>query len=478
MMKIKIYITVIFLTAGLSPGSLKAQQPSIYKIRRMSFSSGLFSDISPVIVKDGVLFCSDRRTSGITDRTTYEGKRLYNIYIAEKRDTADWRKPRIFRSDRSTLFNNGPLCMSPDGKTIYFTSEIETGKAATKRGFINYSGIFIAEISGEDLVSLRPFKYNNPTYNVGQPSVSSDGRYLFFASDMPGGSGGSDIYCCENISGDWGYPVNLGKNINSSRSENYPYIHASGKLFFSSDRPGGRGGMDVYSATRSDDGWGTPVLLPEPVNSDSDDFAFVADINIQTGYFASNRRRNDDIFEFSSTIIRKTDCDTLELNNYCYEFIEENSVKYDSMPFSYEWKFGDGNTATGAVVEHCYEQPGNYLIELDVVNLVTKERIAREKTINLEVTRVEQPYISSPDRVIAGDMVEMNSDSTYLPGWNISRYYWNFGDETIAVGRDVSKMYPEPGTYNIQLIVSTDPDAGGVIRETCVCKNITVIRKP
>ena len=151
----------------------------------MSFNSDVFSEISPVIVKDGIIFCSDRRFSGIKDRTSFDGNRLYNIYLAEKKDSAEWRKPEELKSERSNLFNNGPLCFAPDGKTVYFTSEIETGKAAKKKNFKNHSGIFIADLSGTDLISLRPFKYNNPQYDIGQPSVSSDGKYLFFASDMP-----------------------------------------------------------------------------------------------------------------------------------------------------------------------------------------------------------------------------------------------------------------------------------------------------
>ena len=119
--------------------------------------------------------------------------------------------------------------------------------------------------------------------------------------------------------------------------------------------------------------WEDPFLLPEPINSTSDDFAFVAEPNLQTGYFTSNRRKDDDIYEFTSTIIRKASCDTLAENNYCYRFIEENAVKYDTMPFRYEWKFGDGSNATGPVVEHCFSGPGTYIVQLDVVNLITKE---------------------------------------------------------------------------------------------------------
>ena len=116
----------------------------------------------------------------MVDRTTFEGRRLYNIYFVEQTDTSSWGKPRVLRSERSYLFNNGPLCIAPDGKTVYFTSEVETGKITRKRNFKNYSGIFIAEISGNELLYLRPFEYNSQEYNVGQPSLSNDGKYLFF----------------------------------------------------------------------------------------------------------------------------------------------------------------------------------------------------------------------------------------------------------------------------------------------------------
>ena len=190
---------------------------------------------------------------------------------------------------------------------------------------------------------------------------------------MPGGQGGSDIYYCESVDGNWRHPVNMGPEVNSAGTDNYPCIHFSGKLYFASNRPGGMGGLDVYYSDNNRGSWETPVRLPEPVNSSSDDFAFIAQPDLQKGYFSSNRRRNDDIYEFTTTIIRKTTCDTLEINNYCYEFVEENAVKYDTIPFRYEWRFGDGNTADGRIVEHCYPGPGTYLVQLDVTNLVTNE---------------------------------------------------------------------------------------------------------
>ena len=475
-----LYIITSILIVLFVSLQTSAQQPAVYQVKRMSFNWNGFSNISPVIVKDGIMFCSNRRLSGFKDITGYDGRRLYNIYLAEKKDTSEFRKPRVLKSDRSNKFNNGPLCFAPDGKTVYFTSEVETGKIAENKNFKNHSGIFIADLadSGTDLISIRPFKYNNPQYEVGQPSISKDGKYLFFASDMPGGQGGSDLYYCEFINGDWAQPLNLGPKVNSSGIENYPYIHPSGKLYFASNRPGGIGKLDVYFTSLYNGSWEDPFLLPEPINSTSDDFALVAEPNLQTGYFTSNRRRDDQIYEFASTIIRKASCDTLAENNYCYRFFEENAIKYDTMPFRYEWKFGDGTNATGPVVEHCFRGPGTYIVQLDVVNLITKKVTYNEKTQTLVLTEIEQPYISAPDRISSNQKINLSADSTNLPGWKIAQYYWNFGDETIAVGKEVEKTYLKPGIYNIQLIVSTEPESGGLVREACISKNIIVIRQP
>jgi len=471
-------IFIFILIIILSERGLFSQETSPYNIARLSFNIAGFSDIAPVFIRDGIMFCSDRRLSGVTDRTSFDNRRLYNIYIVEKKDTSDWRKPDLVKNERSAQFNTGPLCIAPDGKTVFFTSEIETGIPSKNRKFRNKSGIFEAELSGFQLISIKPFKYNDPGFNTGQPSISPDGKYLYFASDMPGGQGGSDIYFSEWTDGNWSTPVNLGPGINSAGTDNYPCIHSSGKLYFASNRPGGMGGLDVYYSDFMDGSWENPVRLPEPVNSSSDDFAFIARPDLQKGYFSSNRRRNDDIFEFTTTIIRKSTCDTLEINNYCYEFVEENAVKYDTIPFRYEWMFGDGNKSVGRIVEHCYSGPGTYLVQLDVTNLITKEVKVNQKSQTLIVQDIEQPYISCPDIAGQGAILKFSADSTNLPGWDIAQYYWNFGDETIAIGKNVEKTFRRPGNYTIQLIVSTKPEEGGMIRESCVSKNISIIRQP
>jgi len=467
-------ISVLILSCFASEG----QEPSVYKIERMSFNTTAFSEISPVIVKEGLAFCSDKRFSIIKDRTAFDGRRLYNIYLTEMQDSSDWGRPQEMKSDRNSLFNNGPFSIAADGRTIYLTSEIETGPDAKKKNYRNHSGIFIAELSGSDIISMQPFKYNSPDYDIGQPGVSSDGKYLFFASTMPGGQGGSDLFYCQFVNGEWATPVNLGPAVNSQGTENFPYYHPSGRLYFTSDRSGGIGKLDIYFTSLTNGKWDEPILLPEPINSTADDFSLVADGRLHKGYFSSNREKSDDIYSFSSTIMRMAKCDKMAENSYCYRFVEENSVKLDSVPFIYTWSFGDGQQGTGVVVEHCYDGPGTYIVQLDVMNLITKEVSYNEKSDTLVVTKIEQAYFVSPDSVAAGQRITLNAEETNLPGWKISQYYWNFGDETIAVGSRVEKSFMKPGLYSVQLIVSGESETGRAATETCVSKNILVVNKP
>jgi hypothetical protein len=456
-------------------------QPSIYKVEKLPINSPQFNEIAPVIYNDGIIFCSDRRTSSFTNGTTYQDERLYNIYYVAKKDTSLWGKTEELKDPVSQLLYFGPVSISSDKKTIYFTSSVITGKQARKKNIVNPRGIYIGDLSGTTISNVRPFEFNSQQYSIAHPSISRDGKYLFFASDMPGGQGGSDIWYCENLNGKWGQPVNPGSEVNSPAKENYPFIHPSGRLYFTSDRPGNAdylGGMDVYYTTLVYGKWDKAVPMPAPINSKDDDFAFVSEENMQSGYFTRKTGSSDDIWKFTSTIIRKASCDTLQANSYCYEFFEENALKFDTIPFRYVWNFGDGSKSTGVKTTHCFQKPGRYIVTIDVTNLITKETQRAEKTYDLNITPIEQPYISGTDRCNTGQTIKLNADSTYMPGWNITQYYWNFGDETIAIGREVDKRFQRPGVYNVQLIVSTPAAEGVPAKEKCVFKNIEVIQRP
>ncbi len=463
-----------------SPVASGQNQPS-YKIDRLNISSPDFSDLAPVIFGEGIIFCSNRKNSIVRDNRTWDNNRVYDIYFAEKTETGRFRNPRIFSRELASQISEGPLCFSPDGNTVYFTRNLLDGKPVRRKNQKNLQGIFIADRQGDRWVNIRPFEHNNPDYNVGHPAISNDGRILYFSSDMPGGKGKSDIWYSELSNGQWSKPVNAAR-LNSPDAELYLSMHHSGRLYFSSDRTplrsGPFAGLNIYYSLQADGEWMSPVMLAEPINSAADDFAFTAYDDGQSGYFTSTRRRNDDIYSFVSVIIRKDDCKPLEENSFCYEFWEVNAVIYDTIPFEFEWDFGDGNRARGVRAEHCFDGPGTYIVRLNSVNLITGEELKNEVTMELVIELIEQPYITGPDTVAVGEVVQFSALETHLPGWSIDRYYWNFGDETVAEGVLVPKRFEMPGIFDMQLIVSTPPDRNGVVRENCVTKRVVVGRSP
>lgn len=455
---------------------LNGQSKGSFEVLPVSVISSGSDEMAPVIMSDGILFCSNRKTNPFLTKKNLEGIRLYELYFARFNDEGKPEKPVRFAPELGKDANIGPASVTADGNTLYFTRNISEGRKLSRKQ-PNRLGIFTAKRSGTQWTDIQPFEYNNPDYNLSYPFVSADGKYLFLCSDMPGSLGKYDIYVCENVEGRWTEPSNLGPVVNSTDAEIHPFLHSSGRLYFASDRPGGPGGLDIWYSNISFGTWTKPVVLDEPINSSADDFAFYAAQGGLQGYFASNRRNfSDDIYSFASTIIRWSACDTLRRNNYCYEFIEENALKQDTAKtgFRWEWNFGDGSKAYGITAEHCFQGPGIYDVSLDIVNLITGGIEKRQAAYELEITDVEQPVIACPDTIRVGERLVLNASATYLPGMKIDKYYWNFGDETISTGMEVFKNYTLPGRYNIQLIVSSAPAPGGVIREVCVCKDIEV----
>jgi len=147
-----------------------------------------------------------------------------------------------------------------------------------------------------------PFTYNNETaYSVGDPFITPDGKTLYFTSDMPGGLGGTDIYYCERTDGNWGQSINL-KAINTPANERTPFIDANGAIFFSTDGDKGMGGLDIFKAMRKGSTYGFKQNLGYTINSAQDDFAYALANDGNSGYLSSNRTGgvgSDDIYSFT-----------------------------------------------------------------------------------------------------------------------------------------------------------------------------------
>ena len=209
----------------------------------------------------------------------------------------------LLGSKINTKFHEGTVSFSPDGNTMYFSRESFYGKLYEKDSITNNKfsvmNLFKATKTNGLWDNITALPFNSSKYNTSAPSVSKDGKALFFHSDMPGGYGLADIYKVDiKSNGTYGEPVNLGQKINTEGQERFPYSAGDGTLYFSSDGHLGLGGLDVFFS-KEIDGKMAPVRnIGIPVNSNADDFAFTIN-DAGEGFVSSNRmggRGSDDIY--------------------------------------------------------------------------------------------------------------------------------------------------------------------------------------
>lgn len=253
------------------------------------------ADFCPLVYEEGIVFVSERGIDLVNTNHSGMGNKPYlSLYYAKKEK--QYKKARHFSNQLSSLYHDGPVSISDNGDMIYFT---RADKSEHGKNYINRLQIFSAKLDEKKWRNITPFKYNNKDYSVAHPWLSEDGTQFFFASDMPGGYGGMDIYVCNRENEEWSTPVNLGKGVNTSENEVFPYFR-KGILYFSSEGHSGYGGLDVYSVKEANQ-WNDALNLKAPLNSSKDDFGiFYTDD--ENGYFSSDRDGgvgSDDIYSFS-----------------------------------------------------------------------------------------------------------------------------------------------------------------------------------
>ncbi len=206
-------------------------------------------------------------------------------------------KAKALEGTLNTRENEGAQTISPDGNSLYYTA------CSRKDGF-GSCDLYVATRKGNKWVDGRNLGESiNTPYWESQPSISSDGKHLFFISNRPGGNGGSDIYVSAlKSNGDWSIPENLGKNINTRSDESSPYIHPDGKtLYFSSDGHPGMGGKDLYVSRYENGAWQTPTNLGYPINTQANESSLFVNLNGTVAYYAAEKSDSygkNDIYKF------------------------------------------------------------------------------------------------------------------------------------------------------------------------------------
>ena len=222
-------------------------QLETYTVTLSPFSSKKYDEFSPVYYKKGIVYCTNRSSNLFLNYSGSQNKRQFKIYYVDTTGKVNPRTSRLFSKDLKTKFNDGPATFNNSGDTIYYSRNLEfSHKMNDISSPRNKLGIFSAVLVNGRWTKIREFRFNDEMYNITSPCLSRDGKRLFFASDRPGGFGGSDLYYCQWQGDYWNEPVNLGPVINTAGNESYPFVTSSGDLFFSSDGRHGFGGKDIF----------------------------------------------------------------------------------------------------------------------------------------------------------------------------------------------------------------------------------------
>ena len=451
-------------------------QTETYTVTLTPFSSKKYDEFSPVYYKNGIVFCTDRSSNKVLNYSTGQNKGLYKINYIDTSGVVKWQKARLLSKSLKTNFNDGPVTFNKKRDTIYYSRNLKVkGRLSDLSSVRNKLGIFSAVQDKEKWTKVRELRFNNEYYNVTTPWLSPDGKRLYFASDKPGGFGGSDLYYCQWKGDYWAEPVNLGPMINTRGNESYPYINPSGELFFSSDGHRGLGGKDIFFSSFVDTVWLSPVHLDTPINSRFDDFGIITDTLMNEGYFSSNRNKSLDIYHFKTNFPQIFYSSIQRENQYCFMFIDNGLILIDTTILQYKWYFGDGKSSFGNIVSHCFAGTGNYTVRLDIVEKGTGKLFFTELSYNLELRDFEQPYINSPDVAVKGEVIKFDALKSYLPGFEILSYSWDFGDKSRSIGENVNHSYQEKGEYTVNLGLTLKAASTGNITKTGVSKKIVVL---
>ena len=284
---------------------LYSKNADAYKVDSLAFNS-TENDFSPVYFVDGkVVFTSSRKKiKWINRQHGWTGNSYYNLYTTERGDDGKYFKPEKFMRDLESKYNDGPICFSSDKHTVYFTRNNVSKKGKSVEGTYKLK-IFEANLSVDGFEMVKELPFNSNQYNCAHPSLTPEGKTLYFISDMGGGQGGLDIwYSKKGDDGAWGTPINMGEKVNTKGHEMFPYAAGNNLIYFSSNGREGLGGLDIYELKIKDDGkLGKVYNMGLPINSSYDDFGIIFDegTNMRAGFLCSNRKRgglDDDIYSF------------------------------------------------------------------------------------------------------------------------------------------------------------------------------------
>lgn len=283
------------------------EQGSDYTVKKMTEFNSRRADYCPVLAGDqwDRLYFSSTRNDALGDELSgITGAKPGDIFFSDKDDKGKWSKPQTIESGLNTEYDEGACCLSPDGSTMYLT------QCLSDASYPRFAQIVTAQRSDASWGKTTPLLITNDTLSsYAHPAVSPDGEWLYFVSDMPGGKGGLDIWRMRLTANGPVGVENLGEPINTPGDEMFPTFRPNGDFYFSSDGHPGFGGLDIFIATVGEDGKYHLSHPGYPLNSQGDDFGMTFQGQLNQGFFSSNRgdgRGWDHVYSFYNPEIVQT----------------------------------------------------------------------------------------------------------------------------------------------------------------------------
>ena len=275
-----------------------------YEVQNLAINTE-YSDFSPMYLDSTqIIFASAKDSSFLkTRKYKWNDQPYLDLYTAKiDEETLDLKGAAKLSKKVNTKYHEASVSFTPDKQTMYFTRNNYKKKLKRDKNGVNNLKIYVSKLVDGEWSKAEEVPFNSDDYSTGHPALSPDGKKLYFVSDMPGSIGKTDIFVVDVLEGgQFSDPKNLGPEINTESREMFPYINSE-KLFFSSDGHVGLGGLDVFEVPYTEEeGFGSVTNMGKPINSNKDDFSYIVDDEDLKGYFASNRdggKGDDDIYSF------------------------------------------------------------------------------------------------------------------------------------------------------------------------------------
>ncbi|WP_141384664.1 carboxypeptidase regulatory-like domain-containing protein, partial [Flavobacterium flevense] len=278
-----------------------------YKIENAGINSQ-YSDYGSSIYNNKVIFTSARDTGSLGQRKhTWTDQHFTHLYSADLGEEMSPSNPVKFNKSLKSKFNEATPVFTKDGKTVYFTrNNYLAGKKGKNENGITLVKLYKATLEGENWTNIQALPFTSDSFSTAHPTLSPDEKTMYFASDMPGTRGLSDIFKVQiNEDGSFGTPVNVGTAVNTEGRETFPFVSQENELYFASDGHPGVGGLDIFMTKINEDGSFNKVQnIGMDANSPKDDFAYIIDSKSRRGFLSSNRdggQGYDDIYKFLET---------------------------------------------------------------------------------------------------------------------------------------------------------------------------------